>query len=338
MRVLILDTVRKELRKQEVAELFGIEEKDSIIICSSKYKHGLAKVGKLRDGSIFLNDNRMFNMSDIQTVNYTTDFNQRNHGIIDESVLQKRKVTVIGLGSGGSPIVMDLVRCGITSLNLIEFDTVSISNLCRSVYDLFDIGKKKTEALFEKLLRINPCANIQLYDEDILKMEHKKLKGIIKDSDLIIDASDSAKTKLLINGLAYNSTPVIYPAVYDMGKGGDILFTIPKVTPCYECVMHSILEEMKEIKKGDWDYSTGKAKPMAALLADIQVIVARAVKIALAILTGDQENSFIEKITESECSILFIGNEKGLFGNDEPFQEFWGRTEINPECSCQTLK
>jgi len=273
---------------------------------------------------------------EVEVINYTTDFNKRNHGILDESVLQQMTVTVIGLGSGGSALVLDLVRCGVTNLNLIEFDTVSISNLCRSVYDLPDVGRKKTESLLEKLLRVNPCVNIQIYDEDVTKMGYEKLMEIINSSDLIIEATDSAKTKILINGLARNNTPVLYPAVYEGGKGGDILLTLPGL-PCYECVFHSILDEMKELKKGEWDYTTGQPKPMPGLISDISVVVARTVKLALALLTGDGEDSFVENITVPGCTLLFISNDKDCFGFDQPFQELWKETEINPKCSCQTL-
>lgn len=274
---------------------------------------------------------------DVEVVNYSTDFQKRNKGIIDESVLQERTVTVIGLGSGGSAIALDLVRCGVTNMILIDFDEVSLSNLCRSVYDLHDVGKNKTDAIYQKLLRVNPCLNLELRKEDVFKMKREELLKVVEKSDLIIDATDSVKTKVLINGLAYSSTPVLYPSVYESGKGGDILFTLPGF-PCYECVFNSIIDEMKNNKKGDWDYTTGQAKPMPALISDIQVVVARSVKLALGILTGDREDSYIEKITETGCSILFISNERGGAGSDKSFDEFWSETKINPECSCQVLE
>lgn len=311
-------------------------------------KKGLLKSLQSEDFVFYLKDEQLYclhnpgankpnNIFTVDVLNYTTDFNKRNHGIIDDSILQEKRVSIIGLGSGGAPITLDLIRAGVTHINIMDFDTVSISNLCRTPYNLFDVGRKKIDALFEKLMKINPCAEIHIHDEDILEMNSDKLNEIIDSSDLIIEASDSIKTKILINGLAYHSKPVIYPSVYDMGIGGDILFTMPGM-PCFECVFKSIMDEMKEVKKGDWDYSTGQAKPMSALIADIQVIVSRTVKLALAILTADTENSFIEKITEPGCSILFIGNEKDTFIFDKPFQEVWAETEIDPECTCQTLR
>jgi len=360
MRILALDKVVQGLEGREEAELYGLSEAGNIILISLEKARGLKRIGLFRQDkkdliNTSLNEEFTFylkgssllcihnpgvqepieiTVSDI--IKYSTDFNKRNHGIVDESGLQEKTVSIIGLGSVGSALACDLTRSSVTNFNLIEFDTVSVSNLCRSAYDLLDVGRKKTDALFEKLIRLNPCINANLYDIDILGTDQETLIEILQTSDLIIDASDSIKTKILINGLFYNSKPIIYPSVYDLGKGGDILFTIPGL-PCFECVFSSIMDEIKQVKKGDWDYTTGTAKPMPALLSDIQVVNARTVKLALAILTSDQENSFIEKVTEPGCSLLLIGNERNAFIFDKPFQEIWAETEIDPNCTCQTL-
>ncbi len=354
MRVKILSQVIEELNRDSEVELFGIQDKESVIISSLKSAPRLEKVGvycatskeeneklvfRFVEGSLacFSQQDGKSKKIQVEVIDYATDFQKRNKGIIEESVLQERTVLIIGLGSGGSAIALDLVRCGVTNLILIDFDEVSLSNLCRSVYDLHDVGKDKTDAIYQKLLSINPCANIELRKEDVFEMRRKELLEVIEKSDLIIEATDSVKTKVLINGLAHSLKPVFYPAVYDSGKGGDILFTLPGF-PCYECVFSSIIGEMKEEKKADWDYTTDHAKPMPALICDIQVVVARTVKLALGILLGDREDSFIEKITELDSSILFISNERGTAGSKKPFDEFWSETRINPECSCQLLE
>ena len=202
-----------------------------------------------------------------------------------------------------------------------------------------DVFRKKTDALLDKLLAVNPCANIEIYDEDFLKMSYKKRKELVLSSDLIIDGSDNIDTKLKVNGLAYKTRPVIYPCLYDGARGGEIFYSVPNANmPCLVCVFGPIVEQMKDVKRGEQDYTTGRIKSMPGLLADIQVVVARTIKLALGLLTGDKEDSFIEKITEPGCSLLFIGNEKDFFIFDRPFQEIWAETSINPSCSCQTLR
>ena len=56
--------------------------------------------------------------------------------------------------------------------------------------------------MLEKILIVKPCSNVQLYDEDILEMDSDRMTGIIDSSDLIIEATDSVKSKLFVNGMA----------------------------------------------------------------------------------------------------------------------------------------
>ena len=273
---------------------------------------------------------------ELEIVNYITDFDNRIHGIIDSSVLQEKTITILGLGSGGGKIALDLTRSGAINLILVDKDIVSVSNICRSVFNLNDISKKKTEAILEKLLSVNPFINVLIHNEDILKMDNQKLLDIIEQSDLIIEATDSVQTKILINGLAHNLTPVLYPSVYAYGTGGDILITMQGL-PCFECCFRNILEQMKDSEKREWDYSGDQAKPMPGLISDIQVICNRTVKLALAILMDDSNMSFFEKVTEPGKSLLLIGNERNVSVFEEPFGEIWAEVTIEPECICQTL-
>ncbi|MBT6562552.1 MAG: hypothetical protein HON76_08495 [Candidatus Scalindua sp.] len=358
MNVTILDTIIDELEDKEKALLYGYRDERGAIALSFNKKDTLECTGvffkdqdahQLEDwkGNFIYSMNNghldCFYLSsdgsrkdvELETFNYVTDYASRNQGLVDPSDLQQKTVAIIGLGSGGSMIAQDLMRSGVTKLILVDFDTVNISNLCRSAYSLSDLGKKKTDALYENLLRINPLAEIETYDIDVLKFDTVKLKEIIDSSDLIIEGTDTVKTKLLINGLAHDNTIVLYPSVYDFGKGGELLFTTPD-TPCFECVFGSIVPEMLEVKKGDWDYGTGQVKPMAGLVSDIRIVVSRTVKLALGFLSKGKD-SFLDKITEVDCTLLLIGNENNFFIFDKPFQEVWAETEINPECICQTL-
>ncbi len=371
-KMMILDTVLKELEETrtdvtgpetmspETIALYGIRNEESSVITSRHMKKGLKKIGVFAQGvlnlipplsvkepTLFMEPSGelkyLYNEGDdsattfpVEVINYATDFGKRLKGIVDETVLRERSVTIIGAGSGGSATACVLARSGVEKLTIIDHDKVSVSNICRSTYDLTDVGRIKVEALYDQLIKINPNADIQIYAEDILEMDTEKLMGIIEGSDLIIEATDNVKTKRVINGLAHKSVPVIYPSVYAGGKGGDIFMSIPGF-PCFECVFSSTFASSGSEEKREWDYSTGEPKPMPGLLADIQVIVARSVKLALAILTGDSDEAFIEKVTEPGCFLLLIGNESGFSIFDRPFQEIWAETEIDPECFCQTL-
>ena len=356
MKIFAMDTVIDQLKAKETAELFGNVFKETSVIVSLEQKGSFAHVGSFyrnvdthpgnapfftfEDGKLVLSqavkDGR-HELIEVDPFNYMTDFTNRISGIVDNSTMQEKTVTVIGAGSNGGAVILDLVRCGFANINVIEFDTISVSNVCRSVYNITDIGRKKAEVIREKALAINPFVNINVYDEDILTMDTEKLTGILQSSDIVIEGTDNIKSKLLVNGLAKDMTVVLYPAVYDMGKGGDILITMPGL-PCYACVFASILDEMKQAKRRAWDYASGKVKPMASLISDIQVVVARTVKIAVAILNADKDESMFEKITEEGCTLLLISNQLGGAPSlDGTFREKWVPTNVDSNCICRTL-
>ena len=72
------------------------------------------------------------------------------------SLLNEKKVCVVGVGAIGSIVCESLARSGVTTLALWDDDTVEPGNICRSTYQVQDIGKSKVEALREHIVSINP--------------------------------------------------------------------------------------------------------------------------------------------------------------------------------------
>lgn len=72
------------------------------------------------------------------------------------SLWNKKKVCVVGVGAIGSIVCESLARSGVTTLALWDDDTVEPGNICRSAYQVQDIGNSKVEALREHIVSINP--------------------------------------------------------------------------------------------------------------------------------------------------------------------------------------
>lgn len=103
--------------------------------------------------------------------------------------LKDAKVAVFGIGGVGSFVVEGLARAGIGNFILIDDDKICLTNLNRQIIATRKtIGKYKVEVAKERILEINPNANVEIYQEFFMP-ESKEL--LDKDVSYIVDAVDT---------------------------------------------------------------------------------------------------------------------------------------------------
>jgi molybdopterin/thiamine biosynthesis adenylyltransferase/rhodanese-related sulfurtransferase len=127
--------------------------------------------------------------------------------------LSAAKVLVIGAGGLGCPCLLSLAGCGIGTLGIADFDTISISNLHRQVlYHFNDVGKPKTGIAKERLLQHNPYITI---NEHHLLVNESNVLDLINQYDLVVDGTDNFAVRYLINdACVYLDKPLVYGAIY----------------------------------------------------------------------------------------------------------------------------
>jgi tRNA A37 threonylcarbamoyladenosine dehydratase len=109
--------------------------------------------------------------------------------------IEKSRVVVFGIGGVGSWCAEALVRSGVGNITLVDSDIVSVSDFNRQVQALNgNIGRKKTEALKERLNEINPDCEVVSFPQFFSK-ESAGLFGI-SEADYVIDAIDTLESKL----------------------------------------------------------------------------------------------------------------------------------------------
>ena len=113
-----------------------------------------------------------------------------------ERMAQKR-VILFGVGGVGSWCAESLVRSGIRHLTIVDSDRVSITNINRQLMATTEtVGRVKVEALRERLLTINPSADIMAMQK--IFNEETAEEFDLGSYDYIIDAIDSLKDKALL--------------------------------------------------------------------------------------------------------------------------------------------
>ena len=87
-----------------------------------------------------------------QYIDKTLFFGRGSHS----DLFIKKKIAIVGLGAIGSMIAESLARSGVTVIGLWDNDIVEPGNICRSSYQLNDIGESKVDAIARKIRNINP--------------------------------------------------------------------------------------------------------------------------------------------------------------------------------------
>lgn len=109
--------------------------------------------------------------------------------------LQEPLVSICGLGALGSNLAVNLARCGVSNLRLIDKDRVEESNIGTQAYGLKDIGALKAEAL---AFHIYDAVGVMV-NEHPVELTARNLVKLHKDVDLIIDCFDNSDSRRLIS-------------------------------------------------------------------------------------------------------------------------------------------
>ena len=141
----------------------------------------------------------------------------------DNLVLASQKrVLIIGVGGVGQHVSTYLVTNGVTNLTIVDFDKVEISNLNRQILlTETDLGKAKVDVVKSALLARNHEAHIESIN---LKIDDSNIDKLIKDYDLVVDAVDNWKTKLVIAEACHKQNVPFMHIGVDGYKGQYCLF------------------------------------------------------------------------------------------------------------------
>lgn len=113
--------------------------------------------------------------------------------------LTAAKVAIFGLGGVGAYAAEALARAGIGTFLLVDGDRIEPSNLNRQLYALHStLGHTKTELARERILDINPEAQCTIHSAFVTADEIEQVLALQPDTDLILDAIDSVKTKVAL--------------------------------------------------------------------------------------------------------------------------------------------
>lgn len=175
--------------------------------------------------------------------------------------LKNSNIIVFGLGGVGSYVVEGLVRSGIENIAIIDNDVVDVTNINRQlIANTQTIGKNKVDVEKERILQINPKANVIAIQEFINKDNIEEIIYNINTKfnihtnfndklniSYIIDAIDTVSSKIELIKYCYNNNINLISCMGTGNKLDASKFEITDITKTSVCPLAKIIR--KELRK-----------------------------------------------------------------------------------------
>lgn len=215
---------------------------------------------------------------------------EKRIGISGFRRLQQARVGIVGLGSGGGFVALNLAMSGVGQFTLVDGDVLETGNVVRHVCDLRAVGRPKVAAVAELILNRNADARVKTFQTQI-----EDCHEALNDLDLLVVGVDGERVKFDINAACLKrNLAAIYAGVYERGVGGDVVWIRPREGPCYACWAAQLREDVAEQAGGpELDYGLSleeqelRAEP--GLWLDVVRVAAAQTYFALEVLLQGEE-------------------------------------------------
>ena len=158
----------------------------------------------------------------------------REIGGVGQKKLKMATILVVGAGGLGSPVLQYLASCGVGTVGVIDNDLVDSSNLQRQViHSDVNIGKPKVFSASEAMKAQNPFVEVLPYNR---LLNQEVAADLFEDFDLILDGSDNAETRYLVNRTCVALKKPLISGAITQWEGQIAVFDSRKLGPCYQCI------------------------------------------------------------------------------------------------------
>ncbi|MEQ8553080.1 MAG: ThiF family adenylyltransferase [Cyclobacteriaceae bacterium] len=257
----------------------------------------------------------------------------RTKDIIDNKILLKKRVTIIGLGAIGSEVSISLAKNGLGVFHLFDKDTFEIGNSVRHAANILYIGEKKSQVCKQLIQKINPNIIANDHHLDVLN-DQGLLEVSLKNSDLCIVLTGEDSVDFMINDLYVNSynIPFIFAGV-SIGAFSGGVEVINQNSGCLRCI--SLWGEQNfpktksdlKLKKLPPEYGNCSGPALPGSEIDIKEISLQVTRIAIQLLLG-QNGGYSD-----ETFNLYRWH--GPFGSKDKPKFHWDMKNIDKHPDCR---
>lgn len=223
------------------------------------------------------------------------DVFSRNVGILESDVMLKTGAVLVGCGSVGSLVALELAKAGVGRFLLIDNDILGYHNLCRHQCGLLDVGRYKTEAVRDRILQINPTAKVVVQNCIIQEVPLQVFDDFCDKDTIVIGGADNRQGDLYANQIAKEvGMPLMSIGCWERAFAGEIFYCLPEGMPDYSDFMYALGDVSGRVNQNRKFYTNEEELEKAAfepgISVDIDFVTVIATKLAIDILNRNNPN------------------------------------------------
>lgn len=240
-------------------------------------------------------------------INYDPIYAEQDRPRLDTEYerLKAAKVAIVGCGSVGSKVAVQLARSGVVRFVLVDGDVLASGNLVRNELDWRSVGLHKAPALGARLKEIDAACDVDARTTLLGGQESggavSSTMSAIEKCDLIIDATAEAAVFNLCSAIARRAKkPICWAQVFGGGAGGIVVRLRPEVDPT-PLTARQRLENWYTAQGVKWPDdgssqpyadTSGASTPLIADDSDVTVIASHLSRFAIDLLARPDATVF----------------------------------------------
>lgn len=173
-------------------------------------------------------------LTDHEMLRYNRQISLKAVDFDGQEKLKESRVLIVGAGGLGCSASQYLASAGVGKIILVDFDTISLSNLQRQIlYTDADIGKPKAEVAKVRLQSINPNIEVQAV---VKKCDDAEFAELIRQVDVVVDCTDNIDVRNQLNLQCFQQKRPLVSGSAIRFEGQISVFTYAENEACYQCL------------------------------------------------------------------------------------------------------
>jgi molybdopterin/thiamine biosynthesis adenylyltransferase len=243
-----------------------------------------------------------------------TDLFSRHQGLLESEWMLDCRALICGCGSVGSLVALELARSGVGKFLLIDEDILSIENLCRHQCGLPDVGRYKALALSDRILQINPSAEVLTQTKTIETVDPSIIAHFTTAESIFLACADSRRADYYLARLASKlNAPFLSIGLWERAYAGEIFYQLPgEEHPCYSCAFEGLAGSVSQrMEQKRVFYTTeeeiSKLSFQPAISTDISHVTQIGIKLAVDILNRTRDG-YVPRILDCLSQYTLVCN------------------------------